>query len=90
MKKIRAVRSGVDTGVNKSGNDFWNSIPSDMLRKVAYNADVVRACLCTIVPFSLSVFVTVSWHEADALLIMNAQPLSHIYPHIETHIQARP
>ena len=52
MKKIGAIRSGINTGVDKSGNNFWNSIPSDMLRRAPYNADVVRSlklyCLSSI------------------------------------------
>ena len=41
MKKIRAVRSGVSTGVDKSGSDFWSNLPTDLMRRTAYNADVV-------------------------------------------------
>ena len=44
LKRIRAVRSGINTGVNKSGLTFWSSMPSDLLRRTAYNADVVRTC----------------------------------------------
>ena len=43
VKKIRAVRSGITTRVNKTGAEFWSSLPSDLLRRTAYNADVVRA-----------------------------------------------
>jgi hypothetical protein len=37
------VRSGITTRVNKTGAEFWSSLPSDLLRRTAYNADVVRA-----------------------------------------------
>ena len=43
MKKIRAVRSGVNTGVDKSGSDFWSNLPTDLLRRTEYNADVVSS-----------------------------------------------
>mmetsp|Transcript_10439 Transcript_10439/g.10061 ORF Transcript_10439/g.10061 Transcript_10439/m.10061 type:complete len:1210 (+) Transcript_10439:1354-4983(+) len=39
LKKIRAARSGVE-GILKTGYNFWNSLPCDLLRKTAYNADV--------------------------------------------------
>ena len=39
LKKIRAVRSGLDSRV-KPGAAFWGCIPSDLLRKTPYNADV--------------------------------------------------
>lgn len=49
VKKIRAVRSGITTRVNKTGAEFWSSLPSDLLRRSAYNADVVRAARVVIV-----------------------------------------
>lgn len=59
MKKIRAVRSGITTRVNKTGAEFWSSLPSDLLRRTPYNADVVRASRVVAVVVAVLVVVLI-------------------------------
>jgi hypothetical protein len=53
------VRSGITTRVNKTGAEFWSSLPSDLLRRTAYNADVVRAARDVVVVVVVLVIVIV-------------------------------